>query len=77
MEITGIKFVCEHSNGDISTWHDNFEEKVEDIIKKIRHRKFWMGGKFLEIRLDLNVNGEYHEVFLDVKNQGYNQLLGR
>jgi hypothetical protein len=35
-----------------------------------------MGGKFVEINLELYNNGEYHKLFLDIKKNEYNKLLG-
>ena len=76
MKATGIKFVCERADGEITTWHDVFETTVEDIIRKVRHEKDWFGGTFLEIYLEFDNNGSYYKVQLDIKNYGFNQLLG-
>ena len=76
MKATGIKLVCLRSDGEITTWHEKFETTVEDVIRKVKYDKFWIGGKFLEIYLEFDNNGEYYKVQLDVVNYGFNQLLG-
>jgi coproporphyrinogen III oxidase len=76
MKATGIKFIVEHKNEMISTWHDNFDMTVEEIINKVKHDKSWIGGKFLEIYIEFTDNRTYYKVYLDIKNQKYNQLLG-
>jgi hypothetical protein len=76
MKTTGIKFVCMRADGEITTWHDVFEQSVEDIIRDIRYKKNWMGGKFYEIYLEFDNNGKYYKVYLDIENYGFNQLLG-
>lgn len=76
MMITGIEIICQKANKDISTWQDVYETSVEDTINKIKHEKKWMGGKFVEINLELYNNGEYHKLFLDIKKNEYNKLLG-
>ena len=76
MKATGIKFIVEHKNDMISTWHDNFDMTVEEIINKMKYNKSWIGGKFLEIYIEFNDNRTYYKVYLDIKNQKYNQLLG-
>ena len=48
MKAIGLKLICERADGEITTWHDVFETTVEDVIRKVRHQKRWMGGKFLE-----------------------------
>lgn len=76
MKATGIKLVCERANGEIVTWHDVFETTVEDVIKKIRNRNQLIGGEILEAYLEFDNDGKYYKVYLDVKDRGYNQLLG-
>jgi hypothetical protein len=76
MKATGIKLVCQRANGDLTTWHDVFETTVENVINDVKHSKGWIGGKILEIRLEFNNAGKYYKVYLDVNEQGYNQLLG-
>lgn len=76
MKITGIKIVCEQANKDITTWQDVYETSVEDTINKVKHQKHWMGGKFVEIYLELDNNGKYDKLFLDIKKNEYNKLLG-
>jgi hypothetical protein len=76
MKATGLKLICEQANGEITTWHDMFETTVEDVIIKVRHQKSWMGGKFLEAYLEFDNNGKYYKVHLDVKDFGFNNLLG-
>ena len=75
MKATGLKLICERADGEITTWHDNFETTVEDVINKIKHSKSWMGGKFLKVYLEFDNNNEYYKVYLDVKKQGLNKLL--
>jgi hypothetical protein len=75
MKATGIKFVCERADGEITTWHDVFEKTVEDVINGIKHEKRWIGGKFLEAYLEFDNDGKYYKVYLDVKERGFNQLL--
>ena len=74
--ITGIEIICQKANKDISTWHDVYETSVEYTINKIKHEKKWMGGKFVEIYIELYNDGEYHKLFLDIKKNEYNKLLG-
>jgi hypothetical protein len=76
MKAIGLKLICQRSDGEITTWHDVFETTVEDVIRNVRHKKNWMGGKFLEGYLEFDNDGKYYKVFLDVKEQGFNQLLG-
>ena len=76
MKATGLKLICERADGAITTWHDVFETTVEDVIRKVRHQKRWMGGKFLEAYLEFDNDGKYYKVYLDVKERGFNQLLG-
>jgi len=76
MMIIGIEVVCQKANKDISTWHDVYETSVEDTINKVKHQKHWMGGKFVEIYLELDNNGKYDKLFLDIKKNEYNKLLG-
>ena len=76
MMITGIEIICQKANKDISTWHDVYETSVEYTINKIKHEKKWMGGKFVEIYIELYNEGEYHKLFLDIKKNEYNKLLG-
>jgi len=75
MDATGIKFVCERADGEITTWHDVFEKSAEDVIRDVRHQKDWVGGKFLDIYLEFNNKGEYYKVYLDIQRCGFNQLL--
>jgi hypothetical protein len=76
MKTKGIKFICERRDGEITTWYDIFNTKVEDIINKVKYDKDWIGGKFLEIYIELDLNGVYYKVNLDLQNSKYNQLLG-
>ena len=76
MKVTGLKLICERADGEITTWHDVFETTVEDVIRKVRHQKRWMGGRFLEAYLEFDNDGQYYKVYLDVKERGFNQLLG-
>jgi hypothetical protein len=76
MKVTGLKLICERADGEITTWHDVLETTVEDVIRKVRHQKNWMGGKFLEAYLEFDNAGKYYKVYLDVKERGFNQLLG-
>lgn len=76
MTVTGIKFVCLLKDGSINTWHDVFEESVEDIIRKVRHSKGWIGGKFLEIYLEFVHNGKYYKTYLNIQDSPFNLLLG-
>ena len=76
MKATGLKLTCERADGEITTWHDKFETTVEDVIRKVMHQKGWMGGKFIEVYLEFDNDGEYYKVYLDVKDYGFNQLLG-
>jgi len=76
MKVTGLKLICERADGEITTWHDVFETTVEDVIRKVRHQKRWMGGIFLEAYLEFDNDGQYYKVYLDVKERGFNQLLG-
>jgi len=76
MKLLGLKLVCERADNEITTWHDVLETTVEDVIRKVRHDKNWMGGKFLEVYLEFDNHGKYYKVYLDVNNCGFNQLLG-
>ena len=76
MKVTGLKLICERADGEITTWHDVFETTVEDVIKKVRYQKRWFGGRFLEAYLEFDNDGQYYKVYLDVKDNGFNQLLG-
>jgi hypothetical protein len=76
MKATGLKLICERADGEITTWHDVFETTVEDVINKMKHSKRWIGGKFLEAYLEFDNDGRYYKVYLDVKERGFNQLLG-
>ena len=76
MKATGLKLVCELANGDINTWHTTFDKTVEEIIHDVAYDKNWFGGKFLEAYLEFDNNGKYYKVYLDVKDYGFNQILG-
>ncbi len=76
MKATGLKLICERADGEITTWHDSFETTVEDVINKMKHEKQWIGGNFIEAYLEFDNNGKYYKVYLDVKDRGFNQLLG-
>lgn len=76
MKVTGLKLVCQRVDGEITTWHDVFEDTIEDIINKVKYQKNWIGGIFLEAYLEFDNNGKYYKVYLDVKEYGLNQLLG-
>jgi hypothetical protein len=75
MQAKEIKFVVEHSDKRITTWNNKFDDKVENIINKLKHDQKWLGGKFLEISIAFDNNGVYYEVELDVKNSIYNLLI--
>lgn len=75
MKVIGLKLICERADGEITTWHDVFEATVEDVINKIKHQKQWIGGNFLEVYLEFDNAGKYCKVYLDVKTNGFNQLL--
>lgn len=74
MKATGIKFVCVRADKEITTWHDVFETTVEDIIREVRTKKQWFGGRFLEIYLEFDNYGNYYKVYLDPNK--FNVLLG-
>jgi len=76
MKTAGLKLVCERADGNITTWHDVFQEPVEDVINKMKHTKRWIGGKFLEAYLEFDNDGYYYKVYLDVKECGFDKLLG-
>ena len=76
MKVRGLKLICERADGEITTWHDVFETTVEDVINKMKHSKGWIGGKLLEAYLEFDNDGKYYKVYLDVKERGFNQLLG-
>ncbi len=76
MNATGLKLICEREDGQITTWRDVFETTVEEVINKVKHSKGWIGGNFLEAYLEFDNGGKYYKVYLDVKEQGFNQLLG-
>lgn len=76
MKAKGIKLTCELANGEINTWHTVFNKTVQEIIKEVAYDKNWFGGKFLEIYLEFNNNNSYYKVYLDVKDYGFNQILG-
>jgi hypothetical protein len=76
MEVTGVKFICEHKNGDISTWHDVLNTRIDEVIRKVMHNKNWIGGRFLEIYIEFDINGKYYKTYLDIDNGKFNQLLG-
>lgn len=71
----GIKLICEHADGEITTWHDAFNTTVEDVIKKVVYHKDWINGKFIEAYLEFENDGKYYKVFIDIKKQKLNQLL--
>lgn len=71
----GIKLICERADGEITTWHDAFNTTVEDVIRKVRYEKNWIGGKFIEAYLEFENDGKYYKVFIDIKKQKLNQLL--
>jgi hypothetical protein len=72
----GVKFVCELRNGEINTWNCELNKSIEDIIREMRYKKDWMGGRFLEIFVYFTIEKNYHKYYLDVKNNKFNQLLG-
>jgi hypothetical protein len=75
MKATGLKLVCERSDGEITRWCGDFETTVEDVINKIKYKKQWIGGKFLDVYLEFDNDNKYYTVDLDVKKQGLNKLL--
>jgi len=75
MIITGIKFVCERTDGEITTWHDTLSGKIEDVVNKIKHQKGWIGGEFQEVRIEFDVNGEYYKIYLNIEKCKLNDLL--
>jgi hypothetical protein len=77
LELTGIKFVVQHNNSDrsITTWQQDVDDTIENMIRKLRHNHNWMGGKFLEIFLIFNNNGKYYKTLLDIDNSTFNNLI--
>jgi hypothetical protein len=76
MENARIFLVCLRKDDEITTWSEKLETSIEDVINKVKYDKNWIGGKFLEIKLEFENNDEYYKYSLDVKNNPFNQLLG-
>jgi len=75
MKATGIKFICELENGEINTLNCDFDRPVSKIIENYKILKDWVGGKFIEIYIEFENDGNYQKVQLDIKRNKYNQLL--
>jgi len=73
MKATGVKLICERADGEITTWHTPLERTIEDVIEYVRYNKRWLGGKFLEIYIEFDNNGEYYKTQLDTRR--FNHLL--
>lgn len=65
MKPTGIKVVVERQDGEITTWHDVFDRKVEAILLDVIKQKNWENGIVREAYLEFDLNGEYYKVYLD------------
>jgi hypothetical protein len=76
MENARIFLVCLRKDDEVTTWSEKLETSIEDVINKVKYDKNWIGGKFLQIKLEFENNGEYCKYSLDVKNNPFNQLLG-
>jgi hypothetical protein len=76
MENARIFLVCLRKDDEVTTWSEKLETSIEDVINKVKYDKNWIGGKFLQIKLEFENNGEYYKYSLDVKNNPFNQLLG-
>lgn len=73
MNTTGIKLICVRKDEAITTWHDVFEQSIENIINDVKDRKNWIGGKFQEIYLEFDNGGQYYKVVID--HSKFNYLL--
>lgn len=73
LQATGLKLICERSDGEITTWHDTLETTVEDVINKIKHQKRWMGGEITKAYIEFDNKGDYYKVHIDTSR--INHLL--
>lgn len=74
MKPTGLKLICERSDGIMSTWlQSHFKTKVEYTINEIKHKKGWMNGRFKEAYIEFEISGRYYRTYLDVNP--FNKLL--
>lgn len=64
MKPTGVKIVVERQDGQITTWHDVLDRRVESIILNVIKQKGWENGKVIEAYIEFDVNG-YYKVHLD------------
>jgi len=76
MENVRIFLVCLRKDDEVTTWSENLETSIEDVINKVKHDKNWIGGKFLEVTLELEDNRICKKYRLDIENSSFNQLLG-
>jgi len=65
MKPTGFKVVVERQDGQITTWHDVLDRKVESIILNVMQQKGWRNGKITEAYIEFDDNGQYYKVHLD------------
>ena len=76
MENAKVFLVCLRKDEAITTWSEALNSSIEDVINKVKHDKDWIGGKFLEVSIELEINNVWHKYLLDIKNSPFNQLLG-
>lgn len=65
MKSTGFKVIVERQDGQITTWHDVLDRKVEVIIKEVMDQKGWRNGKIIEAYIEFDDKGQYYKVYLD------------
>lgn len=76
MEKARIFLVCLRKDDEVTTWSETIDTSIEDVINKVKYDKNCIGGKFLEIKIELEHNGIWNKYSLDIKNNPFNQLLG-
>jgi hypothetical protein len=62
-----VKFIVERQDGEVTTWIDVLDEKVEDILKANIKQKGWENGNVLEAYIEFDAHGGYYKVYLDCK----------
>lgn len=65
LRITGVKFVVERADGQITTWHDVLSRKVDQILLEMMPIKKWENGIVKEAYIEFDHNGEYCKTHLD------------
>ena len=76
MENARVFLVCHRRDDEITTWSETLNSSIEDVINKVKHDKNWIGGQFLEVSIELEINDKWNKYLLDIKNSPFNQLLG-